>query len=177
MQEFSKQLKEAGEGEESLKSISLAISILAVLVAMVTVLGHRTHTEAVLSQGKATDTWNQYQALRLRMILTENVDKALRLQPSSNAAAVEKQLSADEAERTKWDEQTKDLLEKARDFEADVKLAEHKASRYDIGEALLQIGVVLCSVTLFTRRKAYFFLGLGLGVAGLVAAATALLVR
>ena len=34
--------------------VSLAISILAVLVAMVTVLGHRTHTEAVLMQARAS---------------------------------------------------------------------------------------------------------------------------
>jgi hypothetical protein len=46
MQEFSKQMKEGRE--ESLTSISLAISILAVFVAMVTVLGHRSHTTAVL---------------------------------------------------------------------------------------------------------------------------------
>ena len=45
VQEFAKQMKESGEGE-SLRSISLGISILAVLVAMVTVLGHRSHTEA-----------------------------------------------------------------------------------------------------------------------------------
>ena len=43
--EFRKQQEEAGEGGESLTKISLAISILAVLVAMVTVLGHRSHTE------------------------------------------------------------------------------------------------------------------------------------
>jgi len=57
MPEFSKQMKEAGEEGESLTHISLAISILAVLVAMVTVLGHRTHTEAVLAQARAGDKW------------------------------------------------------------------------------------------------------------------------
>ena len=64
MPEFSKQMKEAGE--ESLTSISLAISILAVLVAMVTVLGHRSHTEAVLMQSRAGDQWNYYQAKKVR---------------------------------------------------------------------------------------------------------------
>ena len=40
VQEFANQMKESGEaGKESLKNISLGISILAVLVAMVTVLG------------------------------------------------------------------------------------------------------------------------------------------
>ena len=61
---FPRQLKEGGE--ESLTSISLAISILAVLVAMVTVLGHRSHTEAVLMQSKAGDQWNLYEAKKIR---------------------------------------------------------------------------------------------------------------
>ncbi len=52
---------------ESLKTISLAISILAVFVAMVTVLGHRSHTRAILMQSRAADQWNQYQAKKIRM--------------------------------------------------------------------------------------------------------------
>ena len=38
------------------------MTVLAVLVAVTTVLGHRTHTEAVLTQAEASDTWNEYQA-------------------------------------------------------------------------------------------------------------------
>src|ERR1700712_5252496 len=67
VQEFANQMKESGEGGgESLRSISLGISILAVLVAMVTVLGHRSHTEAVLMQSRAGDQWNEYQAKKIR---------------------------------------------------------------------------------------------------------------
>jgi hypothetical protein len=49
-----------------MRHVSLAISVLAVLVAMVTVLGHRTHTEAILMQTRAADQWNQYQAKKIR---------------------------------------------------------------------------------------------------------------
>jgi hypothetical protein len=42
------------------------MSVVAVLVAVVTVLGHRTHTEAILDQNKATDQWNYYQAHKIR---------------------------------------------------------------------------------------------------------------
>ena len=42
------------------------MSVVAVLVAITTVLGHRTHTEAVLNQNKATDQWNEYQAHKIR---------------------------------------------------------------------------------------------------------------
>jgi hypothetical protein len=55
--------------------------------------------------------------------------------------------------------------------------AEAQAARFDLGEALLQISVVLSSITLFTRRRSYFFGGLALGAAGLVVAASAWLVR
>src|SRR6202161_452534 len=85
MQEFAKQVKEGGE--ESLTSISLAISILAVLVAMVTVLGHRSHTEAVLIQSKAGDQWNLYEAKKIRqenLMVTVDV---LRLQSTVDEEA------------------------------------------------------------------------------------------
>ncbi len=177
MQEFSKQMKEAGEGGESLTRISLAVSILAVLVAMVTVLGHRTHTEAVLAQSRAGDQWNLYQAKRIRSDQVAVAMDLLALQPSSNAQGVEKKLEEYRAHQEKWKEDLTEEQNKAHDFEAEVGKAEAKASRYDLGEALLQIGVVLCSITLFTRRRLYFFVGLGLGAAGLLFAGSALLLR
>src|SRR6202012_4495505 len=62
--EFTKEMHEAGES--GMHHIALIISVLAVLVAMVTVLGHRTHTEAILMQSRAADQWNQYQAKKIR---------------------------------------------------------------------------------------------------------------
>jgi hypothetical protein len=175
--EFSNKMKEAGEGGESVKVISLAISILAVLVAMVTVLGHRSHTEAVLSQSRAGDMWNEYQAKKIRSYQIGVEMDLLGLQPNSNGEAVEKKLGEDRSLQGKWKEELIEQQDKAREFEADVAHAEKQALRFDIGEALLQIAVVLCSVTLFTRRRLYFIMGLGLGVAGLIAASSALLVK
>src|SRR5260221_7270492 len=47
--------------------VSLTISILAVVVAAATLMGHRAHTEELVFQGKATDQWNFYQAKNIRM--------------------------------------------------------------------------------------------------------------
>src|SRR5579863_2407207 len=100
MQEFSKHMKEGGE--ESLTSISLAISILAVLVAMVTVLGHRSHTEAVLAQARASDMWNEYQAKKIRFDQVDVTTDLLTLLPGSNAPAVAKKLEEYRAHQAKW---------------------------------------------------------------------------
>ncbi len=175
IQEFSKQMREGGEA--NLTRISLAISILAVLVAMVTVLSHRSHTEAVLMQARAGDLWNEYQAKKIRSEGMSNVVDLLDLQPVRDQAATAKKRSEYQAHLTKW---SGDLLEEqkaAREFEDEVRRAERKASHYDLGEALLQIAVVLSSITLLTRQRTYFLLGLALGLAGLAVAASALLLR
>ena len=38
------------------------MAVLAVLVATVALLGHRTHIEQVIAQSKASDQWAYYQA-------------------------------------------------------------------------------------------------------------------
>src|SRR6201996_9494161 len=88
--EFRKQVEEGGES--GLTPVSLAISILAVLVAMVTVLGHRTHTQAVLEQAKASDQWNEYHAKKIRQNEFAVATDLLILHPNANGAAVEKKL-------------------------------------------------------------------------------------
>ncbi|HEY1937215.1 MAG TPA: DUF4337 family protein [Candidatus Angelobacter sp.] len=48
------------------KGIGLTMAIVAVLLAMATLLGHRAHTEEGLLQGKIVDEWNFYQAKHSR---------------------------------------------------------------------------------------------------------------
>ena len=66
-----KEHAEHGAHEATLRPVAFTMSVLAVLVAVTTVLGHRTHTEAVLDQNKATDQWNFYQAHKIRANETE----------------------------------------------------------------------------------------------------------
>ena len=81
------------------------------------------------------------------------------------------------AHQAKWKDDLALEQKEARGFQAEVDHAEGQASRLDLGEALLQIAVVLCSITLFTRRKLYFYLGLLLGLTGFFVSASAWLVR
>ena len=60
-------------------------------------------------------------------------------------------------------------------MEEKVETAEHRASRFDLSEALLQIAVVLSSITLLTRQRIYWLMGLALGIAGTIFACIGLL--
>ena len=180
MPEFSSKLKESAEASEqgaSLTNISLAISILAVLVAMVTVLGHRSHTEAIPAQARAGDQWSEYQTKRIRSDQADVAIELLTLQPSANVAATAKKLDEYKAHQVKWQTDLDQERKAALGFQTEVDHAEGQAGRFDLGEALLQIGVVLCSITLFTRHKLYFYLGLAIGASGTVVACSAFLVR
>ena len=173
--EFTEQMHEAGE--KSMTYVSLIISVLAVLVAMVTVLGHREHTEAVLMQSRAADQWNEYQAHRIREETVNAAADMLALQPAANGDAAKTKVQEFRARTAKWQSEIGEEADKAHEMEREVGIAERKAARYDLGEALLQIAVVLASVTLLTRRPMYVSVAILLGSGGLVIAITALLVH
>src|SRR5579863_8868710 len=55
------------EGSPLMLPVTVTLSILAVLVALVTLLGHRAHTEELLLQTQATDQWALFQARNIRL--------------------------------------------------------------------------------------------------------------
>src|SRR6202140_5646929 len=57
---------EHGREHPDLAPVSLTMAVLAVLVATVSLLGHRTHTEEIILQNKVTDQWGYYQAKNIR---------------------------------------------------------------------------------------------------------------
>src|ERR1022692_4309395 len=61
-----KEAAEEARERKHLAPISLTMAILAVLIATVSLLGHRAHTEEILLQTKATDQWAYYQAKDIR---------------------------------------------------------------------------------------------------------------
>lgn len=59
--------------------VSITISMMAVLVAGVTLLGHRAHTEELLRQSQAADKWAQYQAKSVRLHETQGFSDVVNL--------------------------------------------------------------------------------------------------
>jgi Domain of unknown function (DUF4337) len=172
-----KEQAEHGASEPSMRPVAFTMSVLAVLVAIVTVLGHRTHTEAVLNQAKASDQWNFYQAKNIRATIS---DRASGLLSVMNITDKEKAptLAKDWADKqAKWTGDLKEEEEKARKLDEKVEQAEAKADRFDLGEALLEIALVTTSITLLTHKRIYWLLGLAFGVAGIASSLTVLFLQ
>ena len=176
MHELHEQHEHAAH-DASLKPVSFTMAVFAVLVAIATVLGHRTHTEAVLEQARATDQWNYYQAHRIRQNDTSLILDLLSAVSTQDKAAAAKLQEGYRSHLEKWDQDLEKEQDTAREYEAGVRKSERRASRFDFGEALLEIGLVITSITLLTRQRLYWYLGGVFGVLGVIAAASAYVVH
>jgi hypothetical protein len=168
---------EHGAHESNLRPVAFSMSVLAVLVAVTTVLGHRTHTEAVLDQNKATDQWNEYQAHKIRSYDTSLMVDLLSTVALSDKEAAAKIEKAYTDHQKKWADDLKESQEKAEALETKVKQAEVRADRFDLAEAMLEIGLVITSVTLLTKSRIYWYLGLVFSAAGVVSAVSAFFLK
>ncbi len=163
--------------EPGMAPVSFTMALLAVLVAVVTLLGHRSHTEEILLQNKTTDEWAYYQAKNLRRNNLEalnDVMAALEGKDAEKAEALQKKF---EANIEKYGDDQKEIQQEARNLEAELKQTTRRADRFDIGEVMLEIGLVITSITLLTGRRFYWKLGMAFGALGIIAAASAYVVR
>lgn len=157
--------------------VSVTISFLAVLVAAVTLLGHRAHTEELLLQSQATDQWAYFQAKNIRLHETQIIADlltALVPQDKEKAAALRENY-LQEVKRYEVDKD--DIGTKAKELEKERDLVSRRADRFDGGEALLEVGLVICSITLLTRRRAFWFGGMLIGFTGVGLAITGFLLH
>ncbi len=161
LQELKEHAEHAHEHPD-MAPISLTMAVLAVCVAVVSLLGHRAHTEEVVQQAKASDQWAYYQAKSIR----QHEDELFAAANNGGAEVHEKYVQ--EAERYKQDKEK--IQDSAKDLEKEVAMATKRADRFDLGEVFLEIGLVITSITLLSGKRIFWHLGIVLGVVGVVIA-------
>jgi len=174
--ELHEQAERAREHPD-LAPITLTMAVLAVLVAAVSLLGHRTHTEEIILQNKVTDQWAYYQAKNIRRHTDELFADLTTVVASKDAEGVAKLQEKYRAEADRYKDEQKELDKEARATERETELARRKADRFDLSEVFLEIALVITSITLLSGRRMFWHLGLFMAAAGVLVAASAWLVR
>jgi hypothetical protein len=159
-----------------LAPVTLTMAVLAVLVATVSLLGHRTHTEEIILQNKVTDQWAFYQAKNIRRHNDEMFADLTTLIATKDDAAATKLQDKYRGEADRYKEEQKDLEKEGHATENETKLTRRKADRFDLGEVFLEIALVITSITLLSGRRIFWHLGLFMAIAGLLVAASAWIV-
>jgi hypothetical protein len=155
---------EHGHHNPNLAPVSLTMAMLAVLVAVASLLGHRAHTEEVVLQALASDQWAYYQAKNIR----QHEDELFVAMNNAGTTAEVREKYSQEGERYKKEKD--EIQEKARDLEKEVAMERRRADRYDLAEVFLEIGLVITSITLLSGRRIFWHLGIVLAVVGVVVA-------
>jgi hypothetical protein len=168
---------EHAKHDPSLAPVTLTMAVLAVLVATVSLLGHRTSTEEVVLQNKVTDQWGYYQAKNIRRHSDELFADLTSVIATKDAEAASKLQEKYRAEADRYRDEQKELDAKARELEQEADLAHHKTDRFDLGEVFLEIALVITSITLLSGRRLFWYLGLLFGSAGILVAVSVLLVK
>lgn len=166
-----------GNADARLKPVSASMSILAVLVAVVSLMGARIHADAMLAETRATDQWSQYQAKAIRERSYEVFLDQLTVfavQDSGRAAEVKAKYSK---EITRYTGELKDIQTQATATQNQVDALEHRSNWFDIGEVLLETSLVVCSITILTQKRTYWYLGLAAGGGGFLIAAVGFFVH
>jgi hypothetical protein len=144
------------------------MAVLAVLVAVVSLLGHRVHKEEVVLQAKSSDQCPYYKAKNIRQHEDELFTDLTSVTATTDAAALAKLRDKYSQEAARYKDEQKKIEGKARELEAEVGTEQNRADRFDLAEVFLEIGLVITSITLLSGRKIFWGLGLGFGVVGVI---------
>jgi hypothetical protein len=181
--ELSNDASSANDRERD-RWIGVYIGLLAVLLAVCSMGGGNASKDATLKNIEAANTWAFFQAKNMRrhVLRVEVDDLGLRLkaEPDLTAdgrSAIESKIadykaqdlvltSGDPAQPAEAREGLDQLFEKGKRLEGERDLAIRKDPYFDYGEALLQIAIVLASISIITNGNFLLAVSGLLGVAG-----------
>lgn len=155
------------------KGIGLTTALVAVLLAVATLLGHRAHTEEMVLQGDRNTQWVNFDTKRMQRVVDEDfaiLSSALPNAEDKTAEFKEKAKLEREGEPAKNGQPAREGSEKIREhaleLDAEMKVVERRADHYDSAELFLEISIVLCSIALLAEAKIYWRLSFVTSVAG-----------
>ena len=167
----------AGAEKDEFAPVTVSMAILAVFAAVVTLMGARVHADAMLAQTRESDQWSQYQAKVIRErsyeVFLDEIN-LFALQNGANIAAAKTKYSG---EITRYNGEMKYIHNQANATETQVTMLERRSNWFDFGEVLLEASLVICSITMLTEKRIYWYLGLASGGGGILIAIVGFFIR
>ena len=165
----SDELLEASEQALSANQryIGVSMAIFAACLALVTLMGHRLHTDEVVLQTQTADGWAYYQAKNTRSQMYAADARLAELQGAAGAGL----------SRT-WNAKAGQEKEQADQIRVDTEALDRSTERtarranfFDASEVFLEISIVLCSIALLTRNGRFWqvsFIGAAIAMAATI---------
>ena len=154
------------------KGVSVMVGVIGIVLAFVTIASHRAHTAAVIHRTEANDQWSFYEAKKERehlMDVAAGLLGVVQVAQADKARALGAQYAK---ERDRYAADATQIQQEAKAREAESGQQEARGLRLDLGEGLLELGLVLTSLYFLARNRLFPVIGILAALGGTVVAAT-----
>lgn len=161
--------------EPWLNYLALSTVIFAVCATLSTFKGGGYSTRSVLSQAQASDQWAFFQAKSIKENLYQLQIEKVKLEatldanaPAAKVAAYKEAISGYEKKVDKYDKEKGEIQQKASDLEKQRDEAKKHGEPFGLAVILLQISILISSISALLKRKLLWYLALPVGLLGIV---------
>ena len=156
------------------RRVALVTAVFAVLLAIAALGGNHAMKEMLLDQQKSSNQWAFYQAKVIRehqyrgqklRLEADLVERGASMKPEGRTK-LEGLMKKFEEEEKRYNVEKKEIEKEAKSLEHERDVWQAKDPYFLFAEALLQIAIVMSSVSILSRSRAVFSFSLLLAVAG-----------
>jgi hypothetical protein len=163
--------------EPWLNYLAITTVILAVFATLATYNGGKYSTRSVINQNQASDQWSYYQAKSIKGYLYEvqadRLELDLKVMPEELAAKAQddfrKKIDSYRSKIQKYEVEKKEIQAKAMLVEADRDDCKIHSKFFGYAIIFLQIAILLCAVSGFTKKRYLWYASIFLGIIGIYA--------
>jgi hypothetical protein len=156
------------------KLVAVAAAIIAVLAALGTLFSHHrsisaltAKNEAILTQSRASDRYNSYEAKRVRYNVYMAFLAAGLPQAQAERDAVQKLAEREQASSLVTFSDAERLEKQARDKEQESNVILRSYETLEIGTTFFEIAIVLVSISALASMRIFLTIGSGLAAFGI----------
>lgn len=154
--------------------IALVTAVYAVLLAISSLGGNHAMKEMLLAQQQSSDQWAFYQAKSIR----EHLYRSQKMMLQNELALLSGTLAPDKAtkagatirelgeESARFANEKKEIMDKARELEKERDKNRSKDPYFEYAEVLLQLAIIMASVSIIADSRAVFSFSVLFALAG-----------
>ncbi len=151
------------------RAVAMTVVMLSVFMAVAKIKDDNIVQAMQAAKTDMVDSWNEYQAARLKLHMMEQTSEIIRITSGPNLSAeVVTKLAAIEAEKQRYQARSDALSTKAKGFEAVYDGLNVHDDQFDLADAALAISLSLAAVAALTGMWILMFVSWGFGGFGLV---------
>jgi len=149
------------------RRVGVMVGVIGIILAVVTIASHRAHTATVIAKTEANDQWAFFQAKKTREHLVD-IGAGLATALGGERDNVRDLAKGYLKDRERYKAEADAIQIEARAKEAQSAAEERRALWLDVGEGLLELGLVLSSLYFLSKRRFFPLFGAIAALSGIV---------